>query len=49
LRENAGNLRMLFFFGEVIQIWVNFADQNVQRSLSPIMWMEMKWSGVLSA
>jgi hypothetical protein len=49
LRENAGNLRMTFFGGEVVQIWVNFADQNVERSLSTIMWMEMKWSGVLSA
>jgi hypothetical protein len=49
LRENARNLRMMFFDGEIVQTWVNFANQNVERSLRPILWMQMKWRGVLSA
>jgi hypothetical protein len=49
LRENARNLRVKFFGGEIVQTWVSFADQSVERSLNPILWMQMKWSGVLSA
>jgi hypothetical protein len=48
LRENSGNLRMLFFGGEIVQIWVNCADQSVERRLRPILRMQLRRRVVLS-